>query len=159
LSEERKKLRKLITDHNVQLFLGKYLSGELGAILPVLDRQFGYRYPNVEPFVEKPREAETFLKTLQKHGLMTSETVGFLASCKFCGSCNVEKGSSKLGENPSNDGEMLYSCIDCGKTFTESSVKLRRAHSYSFSEAGIEEIYDQLVFRHCEGRVQCGARL
>ena len=145
MSNKRKKLRELFVDHSVQLLLGKFLSGELGAILPVLDRQLGYRYPNVEPFVERPREAEAFLKTLQKQGLMTSETVGFIAYCKFCGSCNVEKEPSKGGDNPSDDGETLYSCNDCGKTFAEGSIKFRSVNSYIFSEAGIDEISDRLV--------------
>jgi hypothetical protein len=147
LSNDRKKLRQLFTDHSVQLLLGKFLSGELGAVLPVLDRHLGYRYPNVEPFVEKPREAEAFLKTLQKHGLMASETVGFIAYCEFCGSCNIEEKPPMVGANPSNNGEVLYSCIDCGKTFSKSSIKLRSIHSYTFSETGIKEISDRLVVR------------
>jgi hypothetical protein len=147
LSNKRNKLRELFTDHRVQLLLGKFLSGELGAILPVLDRDLGYRYPDVEPFMEKPREAEAFLKTLQKQGLMASETAGFVAYCEFCGSCNVKERPPKEGENPSNDGEIQYSCIDCGKTFAEGTIKLRKVHSYTFSEAGIDEISDRLIVR------------
>lgn len=49
-------------DHRVQLFLSKFVSGELSELNPVYDPKYGYKYPVVEAIVGEARITEEFLK-------------------------------------------------------------------------------------------------
>mgnify|MGYP001142048134 CR=1 FL=1 len=136
----KKKFQEPFMDNRVQLFLGKFLGGELNNLSPVLDRDLGYRYPEVEGFVNKPEEAEPFLRSLEGLGLMTSEVCGNLVCCTKCGSCLVDRVSS-LSEG------MIWRCRGCGASVNEGDVAFLPVSSYSFSEKGIAKISDALVIK------------
>jgi len=133
------KLNDLYADTRIQLFLGKFLSGELRYISPVLDPVLGYRFPGVEAFVDGPDEAEAFLRSMEELGLMTSEVHGVLVCCTKCGSCRIGKPSSVEGG--------AWRCRNCGASINGNEVAFRPVCGYRFSEEGITQISDKLVVR------------
>lgn len=137
---KKPKFQEPLVDNRVQLFLGKFLGGELNNLSPVLDRDLGYRYPGVEGFVNKPEEAEPFLRSLEGLGLVTSEVCGNLVCCSKCGSCIVERAS------PSSEGG-TWRCRSCGASMNKGDASFRPVFSYSFSEEGIARISDTLVIK------------
>ena len=160
-------MQELFNDSRVQLFLGKFLSGELSSISPILDHELGCRYPEVEAFVNDPREAEPFLRSLQNHRLITPEICGYLLCCPKCGSSNVdevqtfngaeeeggkatrEPNTGALGafEEERSTGDRAWRCRVCGALVGEGEVIYRPVFSYNFSEEGIGEISDTLVVK------------
>ncbi len=133
------KLNDLYADTRIQLFLGKFLSGELRYISPVLDPVLGYRFPGVEAFVDRPDKAEAFLRSMEELGLMTSEVCGILVCCTECGSCRIAKLSS------AEDG--AWQCLNCGVPMNDGEVALQPVCGYRFSEEGIAQISDKLVIK------------
>lgn len=127
----------LFRDRRVQLFLGKFLSGELKKLTPVFDPQLGHRYPEVEAFVGSSGDAEAFLQNLKEHGLLTRELCGVLACCSKCGSCNLDRPLS------AHEGNWL--CGSCGGLIKDGEASFRRVFCYQFSREGIERISDRLV--------------
>jgi hypothetical protein len=140
--------REPYMDSRVQLFLGKFLNGELERLYPVLDDKLGYRYPSVEIFVDKPEEAESFLKSLEDLNLLTSETCGFLVCCPDCGSCKVDQ---MLAKTEKSDGAMsegvAWECRNCGALINKGVLSTRPLFCYKFSEAGIERFSDRLIIK------------
>lgn len=125
----------------MQLFLGKFLGGELNSITPVLDDEMGCRYPQVEAFVDDPSEVEAFLRALEDKGLMTSQICGYLLCCAKCGSSRVDEINSVIEA----DGKRAWHCSNCDSLIGEGEVTFRPAFSYRFSEEGIAQISDVLV--------------
>ena len=163
----REGIQELLKDRRVQLFLGKFLNGELTKVTPVFDPQPGYRYPDVEAFVDSPVDAEAFLLNLERHGLLICELCGVLVCCSNCGSFSLERvppaseaenkdagrheqGTTRLGgeeetsEKPfAERGSWL--CMNCGALFKDDEADFRCVYSYQFSTKGIERIADRLV--------------
>lgn len=158
------KKKGLSTDSRVQLFIGRFLDGELESLYPVLDEKLGYRYPGAEVFVDRPEDAEAFLKSLQDINLLTSEVCGVLVCCPGCGSCNIDqvlksdrhdtnnirdRGSS--GENEiskgKKSGDAGWRCRSCGALIQKGDLSVRPIFCYKFSEEGIEKISDRLVIK------------
>jgi len=152
----------LFRDHRVQLFLGKFLSGDLNKITPVFDPVLGCRYPDVEVFVESPGDAEAFLTNLETHRMIISELCGVLIRCPKCGSYDLERANSDQEGNPDQhvqhaahtegggheaapDQRGSWSCGNCGTLFEDGEVGFRRVYCYHFSEEGINRISDRLV--------------
>ena len=134
------KFRELFMDSRVQLFLGKFLGGELNTLSPVLDLKMGYRYPEAEIFVDELKEVEPFLRMLQDQGLMTSEVCGFLVCCAKCGSSSVDRGL------PLVEGG-AWSCRNCGATVNEGKAAFRPLFCYSFSKEGIAQMSEMLIVK------------
>ena len=156
----------LFRDRRVQLFLGKFLSGELNRLTPIFDPQLGYRYPEVEAFVDGPDAAEAFLLDLERRGLLVREPCGLLVCCPRCGSCNIEGAPPDQKGSPRGDhrvnpvsgaegekarGDELASteggwlCRDCGSPIGDGEGRFRRVFCFQFSEEGIGRIADRLV--------------
>lgn len=133
---------KLFEDRRVQLFLGKFLSGELNYISPVLDKDMGYRYPEVEGFIDDPKGAEPFLRSLQDQGLMTSEVCGVLACCDKCGSYSMDR-ILQLEEGEAD----TWHCRHCRSSVKKEEAFFRPVLSYRFSDEGIDKITDRLVVK------------
>lgn len=158
----RADLMELFKDRNVQLFLGKFLSNELVKITPILDSEAGYRYLEVESFVDDPADSEAFLQNLEKHGLMTREVCGMLLLCPECGSPSLDRVSSVFkseeprGEKyveepgPTEDGFVFTKneglvCSNCGSRIEDFRDSIRHVYCYNFSREGIDRISDSLV--------------
>lgn len=110
-------------------------------ISPVLDKDMGYRYPEVEGFIDDPKGAEPFLRSLQDKGLMTSEVCGVLACCDKCGSYSMDR-------IPQLGGEVdAWQCRHCGSPVKKEEAFFRPVLSYRFSDEGIDKITDRLVFK------------
>jgi len=146
LSKKKAEIQKLFMDRRVQLFLGKFLGGELDVLNPVI-KKTGYHYPGVEPFVDDPDEAESFLSMLQGHGLINSEVVGLLAQCGNCKSYDIDSvASSRKGKIEKTD-KAIWRCRDCGALLDEGGLVFQQIYSYHFSKRGIDEISDRLVVK------------
>ena len=76
-------------DHRVQLLLSKFISGELSALTPVYDPNYGYRYPVVEAIAGEPRTTDEFLKKLFETGILKRELYDKIVYCPKCNSANV----------------------------------------------------------------------
>lgn len=163
----RVSLQDMFRDRQVQLLLGKFLSGELNKLTPVFDPQLGYRYPELEEIVDSPGDAEAFLLNLQEHGLLLRELCGVLICCPTCGSCSLDRvlpalkvedpdadrhgrgtahpmGEERKGwEHPAQEGDWL--CRNCGALIKDGEASFRPVYCYQFSKEGIERISDRLV--------------
>jgi len=80
---------KLYKDHNVQLLISKFMSGELSKLDPVYDRKYGYRYPVVDAIVGDPRKADELLQSLFEAGVLRRELYDKIVYCQFCDTANV----------------------------------------------------------------------
>jgi transposase-like protein len=159
ITEENVPLRKndnnlleLFKDKRVQLLLGKFLSGELDVINPTLSLKQGYRYPNIDAFIEDRQEAEVFLNMLVANGLLESQLCGILICCPKCGSYNIDTSEPEdLGLNPDIIRESLkevsWRCQDCGFNSAEGELSTKTVLCYTFSRKGIDEISDNLVIK------------
>jgi transcription elongation factor Elf1 len=79
---------KLYKNHNVQLFISKFVSGELSKLDPVYDCEYGYRYPVVDAIVG-PSNTDKFLEGLFKAGVVKRKLYDKIIYCPFCDSANV----------------------------------------------------------------------
>jgi len=80
---------KLYKDRNVQLFISKFVSGELSKLNPVYDPKFGYRYPVVDAIVGDPSSADKFLQILFESGVLKRELYDKIVYCPSCDTANV----------------------------------------------------------------------
>ena len=166
--ETRKEdFHELFGDRRVQLFLGKFLNGELTKVTPVFDPQLGYRYPDVDAFVDSPVDAEAFLLNLEEHGLLTRELCGVLVCCPNCGSFILGRvlpasevgnkdagrhaqdtagleGEGETSRRPIAEGDS-WLCGNCGALFKDDEASFQYVYCYQFSTKGIERISDRLV--------------
>ncbi len=76
-------------EHSAQLFLSKFLSGEINKVEPTYDPKHGYRFPVVEAIVGAPSSAEEFLKHLFDVGILKRELYDKVIYCPHCNSANV----------------------------------------------------------------------
>jgi len=86
-SEEER--AEIYRDSRFQLFLNKFLSGELDKLNPVYDPKYGYRYPQVEAVIGDPASTEEFLNRLYEMGFLKRELYDKIIHCPACNSANV----------------------------------------------------------------------
>ncbi|MFQ6053458.1 MAG: hypothetical protein ACE5OO_04420, partial [Candidatus Bathyarchaeia archaeon] len=143
----------LFKDRRVQIILAKFLSGDIGSLLPVFDPNLGYRYREVEALIDSPGDAEAFLIDLERGGLLTHEQCGVLACCPHCGSSNLERVPSPLegdddaglrrSGSPGSEGGVgvgeraqaeggHWLCRSCEGRSLDGEVVLRQVYSYHF---------------------------
>ncbi|MEM2419412.1 MAG: hypothetical protein QXL38_00305 [Candidatus Bathyarchaeia archaeon] len=98
---------ELYKERNVQVFLGKFLSGEISEVKPTFDPKVGYRYPEVEAILGEALNAEEFLERLHSAGVLErrlydkviycpscgSQSISTRYCCPYCKSFNIQKGS------------------------------------------------------------------
>ena len=80
---------KLYKDRNVQLFISKFVSGELTKLDPVYDPKYGYRYPVVDAIVGDPSSADKFLQILFETGILKRKLYDKIVYCPSCDAANV----------------------------------------------------------------------
>ena len=80
---------ELYKDHNTQVLLNKFLSGEISELEPVYDPKLGYRYPAVEAIVGDASSAEAFLNRLHVAGILERRLYDKIIFCSKCGSANI----------------------------------------------------------------------
>jgi hypothetical protein len=76
-------------DRNTQVFLSKFLSGEMSKLEPVYDPKLGYRYPQVEAIVGDASSTESFLNRLYEAGIVERKLYDKIIYCPKCNSANV----------------------------------------------------------------------
>jgi len=80
---------EIYKDRNTQIFLGKFLSGEINELEPVYDPNLGYRYPMVETIVGDVAKVEPFLNKLYEAGILERKLYDTTIYCPKCGSANI----------------------------------------------------------------------
>jgi uncharacterized protein YbaR (Trm112 family) len=85
---EKAERLELYKDRNTQVFLGKFLSGEITQLEPVYDPRAGYRYQTVETIVGDAN-AEAFLNRLWEAGILERRLYDKVIYCPKCNSANV----------------------------------------------------------------------
>lgn len=76
-------------DRDTQVFLTKFLSGEISELEPVYDSKAGYHYPTVEAIVGDPLRAEAFLSKLYAVGILERKLYDKVVYCPKCGAANI----------------------------------------------------------------------
>jgi len=139
---------ELYKDRNTQVFLSKFLSGEITELEPVYDPKLGYRYPMIEAIVGDTSKAEAFLKRLCDAGILErrlydkivfcpkcdSASVSVHYCCPYCKSFDIQKSSLiehvKCGymdvEENFHKGDKLI-CQKCHEELKKPDVDYRRA--------------------------------
>jgi transcription elongation factor Elf1 len=139
---------ELYKDHLVQVFLSKFLIGEITKLTPTFSSDHGYKYPIVEAILGGAEEAEKFLDTLSKTGILerelydkilrcpncTSPDISTHYNCPHCGSFNVKKSSLiehlKCGYIDTEDHfreKNKLVCPRCKKELVDPDVDYRKA--------------------------------
>jgi hypothetical protein len=85
----KKEGHELYRDHNVQMLLSKFLSGEINTLEPVYDSTVGYRYPVVEAIVGEGSQVESFLNELVEGGVLEKKLFDKIIFCPECDSADV----------------------------------------------------------------------
>ena len=85
------KLRRteIYKERDTQVFLSKFLKGEISELEPVYDVKLGYRYPMVEEIVGDASSVESFLNKLYEAGVLERRLYDKIIYCPKCGSANV----------------------------------------------------------------------
>lgn len=79
----------LYKDRNTQVFLSKFLSGEITELEPVYDPNAGYGYALVEAILGEAVGAEDFLAELHGAGILKRRLYDKVIYCPKCGSANI----------------------------------------------------------------------
>jgi hypothetical protein len=87
-TDEARRL-ELYKDRSTQVFLSKFLSGEISELQPVYDPKLGYRYPLVETIVGPTVNVEAFLGKLYGAGMLERKIYDRIIYCPTCGSMNI----------------------------------------------------------------------
>jgi transcription elongation factor Elf1 len=80
---------ELYKDRNTQVFLSKFVSGEISELEPVYDPKLGYRFPTAEAVVGSASSAEAFLDKLYEAGILERRLYDKIIHCPKCGSASV----------------------------------------------------------------------
>ena len=148
LEAKKAERAELYKDHNTQVFLSNFLSGEVTELKPTYDSKLGYRYPLVEAIVGETSDAESFLNQLYEAGVLerklydkivycprcNSSNVSVHYCCPYCKSFNIEKSALvehvKCGymdvEKNFRKGDKLV-CPKCNKELKKLDVDYRKA--------------------------------
>jgi len=89
LKTNRTERLEIYKDRNSQVFLSKFLSGEINILEPVYDAKLGYRYPMVEAIVGDVSTAEAFLSRLYEAGILERRLYDKIIYCPKCSSPNI----------------------------------------------------------------------
>jgi hypothetical protein len=89
LKTSKMKRTELYKDSNTQVFLRKFLSGEITELEPVYDSKIGYRYPIVEAVISGGSDAEEFLNKLYEAGILERRLYDKIVYCPKCDSANI----------------------------------------------------------------------
>ena len=138
----------LYKDHLVQVFLSKFLSGEITRLEPIFNSEHGYKYPLVEAILGTSEKVEDFLGELIKVGILKKELydkilfcphcnspkISIHYNCPHCKSFNVRKSALiehlQCGYIDTEDhfekGDKLV-CPRCGKELVKPDVDYRKA--------------------------------
>ncbi len=148
LEASKEERAEIYRDSRFQLFLNKFLSGELDRLNPVYDLKHGYRYPPVEAILGDPATTEEFLTRLYEMGFLKRELYDKIIHCPACDSVNVSTRyrcpycrtfdikKSSLIEHVSCgyiDSEERFKkkdklvCPKCGAELTKPDVNYRKA--------------------------------
>ncbi|MEM2947581.1 MAG: hypothetical protein QXN96_05030 [Candidatus Bathyarchaeia archaeon] len=139
---------KLYKDPHVQVFLNKFLSGEISELKPTFDPKFGYRYADVEAILGGASKVEDFLNKLYEAKVIerklydkilycpccSSQNISTHYCCPYCKSFNIKKGSLvehvKCGymdiEENFKKGKKLV-CPKCREELKKPEVDHRKA--------------------------------
>jgi len=79
----------LYKDRNTQVFLSKFLSGEIEELEPTYDPKVGYRYMIVEAILGSAVNAEAFLNKLYQTGMLKRRLYDKIIYCPKCSSANI----------------------------------------------------------------------
>lgn len=107
MQTEKLERMKLYKDPHVQVFLNKFLGGEMSELKPTFDPKFGYRYAEVEAILGGPSKVEDFLNKLYEAKVIerklydkilycpscSSQNISTHYCCPYCKSFNIKKGS------------------------------------------------------------------
>ncbi|MEM2337135.1 MAG: hypothetical protein QXK93_00505 [Candidatus Bathyarchaeia archaeon] len=159
---------ELYKERAVQVFLSKFLSGEIIELKPFFDPKLGYRYPEIEAILGETSGAEDFLNKLYEVGVLErrlydkiiycpscgSQNVSTRYCCPYCKSFNIQKGSliehvkcgyMGLEENFRRDGKLV--CPKCHEELKKPDVDHRKAGIWcTCKECG--KSFDIPVTRH-----------
>jgi transcription elongation factor Elf1 len=139
---------ELYKDPNVQVFLSKFLSGEIAELKPTFDPKVGYRYVEVEAILGDTSKVEDFLNRLYEAKVIErklydkilycptcgSQNISTHYCCPYCKSFNIQKGSLiehvKCGymdveENFRKGGKLV--CPKCREELKKPDVDYRKA--------------------------------
>jgi transcription elongation factor Elf1 len=139
---------ELYKDRNVQVFLSKFLSGEIGELKPTFDPKLGYRYAEIEAILGDASKVEDFLNRLYEAKVIErklydkilfcpscgSQNVSTHYCCPYCKSFNIQKGSliehvkcgyMDVAENFRRGGKLV--CPKCREELKKPEVDYRKA--------------------------------
>ncbi|MEM1563342.1 MAG: hypothetical protein QW161_01545 [Candidatus Bathyarchaeia archaeon] len=139
---------KLYKDPDVQVFLSKFLSGEISELKPTFDPKLGYRYVEVEAILGDASKVESFLNRLYEAKVIErklydkilycpscgSQNVSTHYCCPYCKSFNIQKGSlvehvkcgyMNVEENFRKGGKLV--CPKCHEELKKPEVDYRKA--------------------------------
>jgi hypothetical protein len=85
----KKEMLEPYMDRHTQMFLSKFLGGEIKILEPVYDQQTGYRYPAVQSVVGDASQVEPFLSKLCDEGVLEKKLYDRVIFCPNCGSASV----------------------------------------------------------------------
>ncbi|RJS80580.1 hypothetical protein CW708_00180 [Candidatus Bathyarchaeota archaeon] len=143
-----KKRMELYKKRDVQIFLSKFLSGEIKKLEPVYDLKHGYHYPLIEEIIGKTSNVKAFLQELYDAGILerklydkltlcpkcNSSSVSVHFSCPYCKSFNIKRSSLiehvKCGymdveENFRKNNKLI--CPKCHEELKKLDVDYRKA--------------------------------
>src|SRR4030043_1833136 len=89
LKTEKAERLEIYQDRDTQVFLNKFLSGEISDLEPTYDPKRGYIYPTVEAIVGDYSRAEVFLKKLYNAGILERKLYDKIIFCPKCDSPNI----------------------------------------------------------------------
>lgn len=139
---------EIYKDHLVQVFLSKFLSGEIARLDPDYDPDYGYKYRLVEKILGEPAKVDDFLVELSRVGILEKELydkilfcphcgspkISIHYNCPHCGSFDVKKSALiehiKCGYIDTEEhfkGEDNLICPRCGKELVKSNVDYKKA--------------------------------
>jgi hypothetical protein len=139
---------ELYKDRNTQIFLSKFMNGEISQLEPVYDPRLGYRYPAVEAIAGDASHAEKLLLRLYEAGILErklydkmlycpkcgSASISVHYCCPYCKSFNIQKsaliehvkcGYMNVEENFRKNGKLI--CPKCHDELKKADVDYRRA--------------------------------
>jgi hypothetical protein len=89
LKTGKAELKEVYKEHNTQILLSKFLSGETSELVPVFDPKLGYRYQIAEAIAGGAAEAEIFLNRLYEAGILERRLFDRIIYCPNCKSPNT----------------------------------------------------------------------
>ncbi len=117
---------ELYKDHLVQVFLSKFLSGEVAKLDPTFDLEYGYRYSIIEKILGNSEKVDDFLAKLSRVGILKKELYDKIL---FCPNCNSPKISIHYNcphcKSFDVSKSALIEHLQCGYIATEDQFKKR----------------------------------